>query len=143
MLYHVNTSRVMHETIDDETIIVDLTTGTYFSLRGTAAAIWGQLADGGIAAEELEGVVRARYEAPEGEIETTLRDFLGELEKEQLVVVSANGNGATAPALPAAGEREQFAPPRLERYTDMQDIILLDPVHEVDPRGWPHAPAGA
>ncbi len=33
--------------------------------------------------------------------------------------------------------------PRLETYSDMQDLILLDPVHEVDERGWPHAQAAA
>jgi len=26
----------------------------------------------------------------------------------------------------------------VEKYTDMQDLVLLDPVHEVDERGWPH-----
>ena len=36
-----------------------------------------------------------------------------------------------------------FVPPTLEKYTDMQDLVLLDPVHEVDERGWPHAQAAA
>jgi hypothetical protein len=27
----------------------------------------------------------------------------------------------------------------LERYEDMQDLILLDPVHEVEEEGWPRA----
>jgi hypothetical protein len=31
--------------------------------------------------------------------------------------------------------------PPISKFTDMQDIILLDPVHEVDARGWPHASA--
>ncbi|MCU1244771.1 MAG: hypothetical protein JWN02_681, partial [Acidobacteria bacterium] len=35
------------------------------------------------------------------------------------------------------------ARPRLERYTDMQEIILLDPVHKVDSQGWPHAAPSA
>jgi len=35
------------------------------------------------------------------------------------------------------GERSAFAPPVLERYTDMQDYFLLDPIHEVSPEGWP------
>jgi hypothetical protein len=28
--FHANTPRVIHETIDGETIVIDLTTGTYF-----------------------------------------------------------------------------------------------------------------
>ena len=42
------------------------------------------------------------------------------------------------PASPGS-ERLAFTPPKLERYTDMQEIILLDPVHKVDSQGWPRA----
>ena len=38
-----------------------------------------------------------------------------------------------------AASKLPFVAPKLETYTDMQDIILLDPVHKVDSRGWPHA----
>jgi hypothetical protein len=37
-----------------------------------------------------------------------------------------------------AGEPAAFEPPLLEKFTDMEDLLLLDPVHEVDGRGWPH-----
>ena len=30
-----------------------------------------------------------------------------------------------------------FTTPTLEIFSDMQDILLLDPVHDVDERGWP------
>jgi hypothetical protein len=26
----------------------------------------------------------------------------------------------------------------LQKFTDMQELLLLDPIHEVDERGWPH-----
>jgi hypothetical protein len=29
--------------------------------------------------------------------------------------------------------------PVLNKYTDMQDLLLLDPIHEVDERGWPNS----
>ena len=28
--------------------------------------------------------------------------------------------------------------PALERFTDMEDLLLLDPVHDVEEMGWPH-----
>ena len=43
------------------------------------------------------------------------------------------------------GARQPWSAPVLETFTDMQDLILLDPVHEVEPtRGWPASgePAG-
>jgi hypothetical protein len=30
-----------------------------------------------------------------------------------------------------------FQPPTLRKYTDMQDLLLIDPIHEVDDLGWP------
>jgi len=36
-----------------------------------------------------------------------------------------------------------YAPPVLETFSDMQDLLLLDPIHEVDDAGWPMAPRQA
>jgi hypothetical protein len=36
-------------------------------------------------------------------------------------------------------ERRPFDEPVLEKFEDMQDLILLDPVFEVDEAGWPSA----
>jgi hypothetical protein len=42
--------------------------------------------------------------------------------------------GSEGPALV-----EPFAPPMLEKYDEIADIIAMDPIHDVDPdKGWPH-----
>ncbi len=70
--------------------------------------------------------------------------FLGksaaDLKANDLIRDTGEGAGAfSPPAIQGA-----FAPPRLQRYTDMQDLLLLDPIHDVDEVGWPVAsPAGA
>lgn len=143
MLYHVNTPRVTHEAIDGEIIIIDLVTGAYFSLRDTAAEVWAHVADDGTTEEALTQAFALRYEAAEDEIGSTLGDFLLQLEQEQLVVASPNGDGAEPRPIAPAGERRPFTPPLLEKYTDMQDIILLDPVHNVGEAGWPKAAPAA
>ena len=60
--------------------------------------------------------------------------FLAELEEEGLVV-EADGADGTTPDLGSASS--DFASPHLEKYTDLQDLIMLDPIHEVEPKGWP------
>ena len=37
----------------------------------------------------------------------------------------------------ASGETSPFVTPTLSRYTEMQDLLLLDPIHDVDDSGWP------
>jgi coenzyme PQQ synthesis protein D (PqqD) len=133
----VNSPNVIYETIEGEVILIDLKTGTYYSLRDSGAAVWQAIEHGagedGIAAE-----LRSRYDASEGEIRAAVRRLLDELEREGLVRAE---EGEAAPAAPASGNgagRLPFAAPVLEKHTDMQDLILLDPVHEVGAQGWPH-----
>jgi hypothetical protein len=43
-----------------------------------------------------------------------------------------------SPALPQAA-RGRWQPPAFDEYTDMWELIKLDPIHEVDEVGWPVA----
>jgi len=133
----VNSPNVIYETIEGEVILIDLKTGTYYSLRDSGAAVWQAIEQGagedGIAAE-----LRSRYEASEEEIRDAVRRLLDELEREGLVRAEEGEAVSAAPASGNGAERLPFAAPVLEKHTDMQDLILLDPVHEVGAEGWPH-----
>jgi hypothetical protein len=139
MQRYTTNPQAIHETIDGETIIIDLATGTYFSLLGAAPTIWNALAEGA-STDEIVAQLGSVYEPNGTDLSAAVEEFLRTLEGEQLI--APGGEPAAPPSepvAPAAGERMPFQAPKLEKYTDMQDIILLDPVHEVDSRGWPHA----
>lgn len=138
MHFGVNSGQVMSETIDGETIIIHLGTGSYYSLQQAGAAIWSAIersADEGQILEEL----LSRYDASPVEVESAAKALLAELQSESLVIQTANGSSYVPQADATAEQRMPFVLPKLEKHTDMQDIILLDPVHEVDDRGWPNA----
>jgi PqqD family protein of HPr-rel-A system len=136
MGFRVNSPNVIHETIEGEVILIDLETGTYYSLRDSGAAVWQAIEQGagedGIAAE-----LRSRYDASEEEIEDAVRQLLDELQREGLIRAEEGEPAPSAPASGGAGRLPVMAPV-LEKHTDMQDLILLDPVHEVGAEGWPH-----
>jgi hypothetical protein len=113
---------VVHETIDGEVVIIHLGTGVYYSIRGRGVALW-QGAAAGATSDRL-----AQFAPAEAE------QFLSELELEGLVEQASGGDDAWR-----AGDESADEPPVLERFTDMEDLLLLDPVHEVDGQGWPHA----
>lgn len=144
-MYRVNSPQVISETVGGETIIVNLASGHYFSLQGTAVEVWEGL-ERGESAETIALELEHRYEAGDGEIEAAVKKLLEDFAGAELIVedASANGNSAGSGALSSqdVGERVPFVVPGFATFTDMQDIILLDPVHEVDTRGWPHASAG-
>lgn len=140
----MNSPQVISETVGGETIIVNLATGHYFNLQGTAVEIW----DGVVREEPTQAIaagLAGRYSAADGEIEEAVDAFLNELTVAELIVPQEDDDGAPVAVAPPADASDlpPFTPPTFTTFTDMQDIILLDPVHEVDARGWPHAPAGA
>ena len=140
MRLRMNSPNVISETIQGETIVIHLTTGTYYSLQGVGAEVWDAL-NAGSAVGEVVDALEARYDAPRAEIDEAVAQLVRDLRAEDLVV-EGDGPAAAVSAVAQNGtssERAPFSAPRLEKFTDMQDLVLLDPVHEVDPRGWPHA----
>ena len=143
MTYRVNSPQVISETVGGETIIVNLASGHYFSLQGSAVDVW-QGIERGESAETIVLKLEQRYEAPDGEISAAVQKLLDDFVAAELLVAEANGAaGAPVALTQEAAERAPFVAPSFSTFTDMEDIILLDPVHEVDTRGWPHASAGA
>lgn len=138
--------QVLHETIDGEVIVIDLTTGTYFSLRDSAAHVWDVVhRSPGVASQDVASALAAYYDESATAIASAVGSFLDQLETEGLV--RAVDGAAEQPSLGIAASNGSppapFSAPRLEKYTDMQDLVLLDPVHEVDATGWPHTRDGA
>ena len=134
MALRKNGPAVVSETIDGEVIVIHLERGSYFSLRDSAAELW-ELVEQGCAPEAIVAALSSRYlGAPADEVAHEATRFLEELQEEGLVV-DADGTAVATPDLGSASA--DFAPPRLEKYTDLQDLIMMDPIHEVEPKGWP------
>jgi coenzyme PQQ synthesis protein D (PqqD) len=136
--HRVNSPNVIHETIDGEVILIDLKTGTYYSLRGVGAAIWQGIVRGADT-EQIAGDLQSRYDATEDQTAAAVDNLVAELEREGLI--RGDDGGGEPAQVPAAANgavpQLPFEPPSLEKHTDMQDLILLDPVHEVGAEGWP------
>ncbi|HKT82315.1 MAG TPA: PqqD family protein [Solirubrobacterales bacterium] len=129
---------IVHETVDGEVIAIDLDNGSYYSLAGGGPLIWVLLAEGASEAE-LRDALAARFgelEAIAGDVSALLRQL-----QENGLIVEHESNGNNAALAEKAASGEAYEAPRFERYTDMKDYFLLDPIHEVDNAGWPR-PAG-
>jgi Coenzyme PQQ synthesis protein D (PqqD) len=130
----VHAPNIVHETLDGETIIVHLETGNYYSLTGSGAEIW-TLLNGAASIAAVCAELGSRHGGPEDEIRSAVESFVAELEREGLVE-----DGDAAPnGLPARppGSGGPWEPPKIDRYDDMRDFLLVDPIHEVDQTGWP------
>jgi hypothetical protein len=115
-------AEVLSEVFGEEAVVVQLTTGIYYSFDRQTTRWWeaiaeaptlgdaaGRLGDGSPALERLSAF--AAYLSAE-----RIADFEGDL-----------------PGAPAEW-------PGVARFSDMSDLLVLDPIHGVDPEsGWPVA----
>jgi hypothetical protein len=139
--FTVDVRRVVHETIDGETILINLLSGNYYSLGGCGVEVWSMLAQGH-SGDEVVGELQTRYPADRDGVAEPVHALIDELVEEELLEPAGenghhNGNGASA-ALAAAATGASFAPPELKKFTDLQYFLLVDPIHQVEAAGWPH-----
>ena len=137
--FEINRPQVISQILDGEVVVINLQTGSYYSLTGTAAAIWEGL-ERIAAAGQITGLLAARFTDCDAGLENIVEGFINELLSESLIVPAQNGGATTAGALSCAQiEPRKFIRPELKKFTDMRELLLLDPIHEVDATGWPLA----
>ncbi len=137
--YIVNDPGVVYELFDDEVVVVNLENGNYYSLEREAADIWrGLLA--GLAVSELPAALARRYQGEATTMALEVDKFVAQLIGEGLITPAEEvSRRDDVEGLLLADELRPFAAPQLGCFSDMQALLLLDPIHEVDASGWPHA----
>jgi hypothetical protein len=141
--YKVNSPNVVHEVFDDEVVIINLDSGIYYAVSGIAAEIWTSI--GEASADEIIGGLASRCGVAVPEVDALVRPFLDQLVGEGLIVPGERTGERGPRPDPAAVPSARVAvleTPVLHKYSDMRELLLLDPIHEVDDVGWPVRPDG-
>lgn len=134
-MFRLNSPPVVLETVDEETIIVNLDTGSYYDLNHSGGRILAALAAGAdpVAAK---GIVADAYGVEAAELDGAIPELLALLLDEGILIEEPGTPNGAAPA--AERTSRDYEPPALGKHTDMQELLLLDPIHEVDESGWPN-----
>jgi hypothetical protein len=128
-------SSLTHERLDDEVIAIDLESGAYFALDDAAADGFTILAAGGSLDDAIDAVA-IRFAVPPDEARADLERFAEELVAAGLLErVEAEPVPVTLG--PRVNTNRPYGPPAIERFNDLEELLLLDPIHEVDDAGWP------
>jgi len=139
--YRINSPLVTGEAIDGEVVIIHLENGNYFSLLEAGEWIWLRL----VAGEPLESIARELttcYLCDEPQARQAIERLVAQLLAEELIVPTELADQGAEPPSPASlsmapSERKPFVEPTLDKYTDMQGLLMVDPIHEVSEEGWP------
>lgn len=128
-------STLTHERLDDEVIAIDLESGAYFALDDAAADGWSILAAGGSLDDAIDAIASRFAVAPEA-ARSDLERFAQELVETGLLE-RVDADPVPVELGPRANASRAYRPPAIERFNDLEDLLLLDPIHEVDDAGWP------
>jgi hypothetical protein len=141
--FEIEKIKIVLEKFEDEIVIVNLENGYYYSLSGIGSDIL-ELIGKGYSVSAIRDAWIGIFPDYRKELEISLNKFLSELENEGIIIPSSAGGDENfqSPNAPAKLEsipaQSIFSKPVLNRYTDMREILLLDPIHEVDANtGWP------
>lgn len=143
--------RVAHETLDGEVVILDQAAGTYYSLAGSGPEVWALLEHGGDV-DAIAAALAARFTAGEADIAAEVKGLVARLEAETLLErVDLTGLAKPAGTAGIAGiatgapgtQAAAWVTPTFERFDDLQSLLVLDPIHDVDERGWPRQETGS
>ena len=105
-------SHVVSDTLESDTIVIDIRSGAYYTLTPETSPLWMA-------------------------IQSDLFYEFGQVPESDALVSALLAEGllttdATVDYSDIAGSTEAFV-----KYTDMEELLLADPIHEVDESGWP------
>jgi len=128
--------RIVADDFEDEMVLIDVHKGLYFSMRGSAKEIWKAFKD-----SQSRSALLGRLADQHGEdsLQSINQAIDRMVEHELLISGPPPKNGV--PVLHGLTV-SAFIAPIVDVFTDMAELIAIDPVHEVDEAaGWPVRPA--
>lgn len=118
-------SEVISDEVDGAVVAINLLTGRYFNMSASASRVWGRLHEGG------------QLTLP-AEADSRVLSFFDTLVDEGLC---QRVNGTPLSSHELVVEDLDFKDLSVTGHADLQELLALDPIHDVDPTaGWPHQP---
>jgi len=115
------------EDFGDEIVVIDAASGAFYSLRGRAMSVW-RACERGVEPSALD---RALGALDAGE-RNSIAAMIAELRRAG-IIVETPADGAPATDLTWG----DLPPAQFHRNDDFNDLIRLDPIHDVSDQGWP------
>lgn len=124
--FRPNEEEVAAKVMDGEAILINLSTGMYYSMDKVGAMIW-EFVEKRCSLAEMAGAIRGRYEVSAEQIEADVERLVGALLQENLVLEADEAAPHEELQLEDPQQRELYEAPQLNIYRDMGALLALDP----------------
>ena len=134
-MFVFNENRVYADDADGQFVILNYVTGEYYAFDKASSAVLRALTSG-CSSESVIRELQKLY-GEDCTIAEKIEGFLSEMISLEILTPSGDEGGDAGPLL-AVMEDETMPDLLFERHTDVADLLLMDPIHEVDEQmGWP------
>jgi hypothetical protein len=120
-----NSSEVAVKVIDGEGVAINVLTGKYHGMSGTACHIMNLISAGYNLGQILDSI-QTRHPGSRELLRKDLFNFIAQLVEERLLLPRAT-ESFTAPTGTPAWDQSNYTAPHLETYDDMAELLALDP----------------
>jgi coenzyme PQQ synthesis protein D (PqqD) len=137
--YKINGPDVVSEEMADEVVIINLETGYFFNCNKTAALIWDLISEG-LSCQQIFNCIAKDHGIEKEKATKDVEDLLMQFIKEALIVES-DGDISIEKDINCSRDRKkvsEYQRPHIEKHSDIQEMLRLDPIHEVTEVGWPN-----
>lgn len=136
--YATDLNNIIFEAIEAELVVINLKSGCYYSLNESASVIW-KLVIEGYSIRQISEFFMKQYPPSTNNISEEIARIVSEFVREELLSEAAPSDPSGKSDRPdGLAFPERFESPSITKHSDIQDMLALDPIHEVTDLGWPH-----
>ena len=133
-MYKLNEEKMFYDYADGQAVVINYLTGMYYGMNLLSSAILDRIV-AGKDVEEIITAVKALPQCPQ-DIAERVHSFVKELQDTEVIVNGPSVPGGAEP-FPKEFVEDGFEL-KLDMFAEMADLLLADPVHDVDMQaGWP------
>jgi len=133
-MYKLNEAKMFYDYADGQAVVINYKTGMYYGMGLLASAVLDRI----IAGKNIDEILTAVKALPEcpPDMAERLQCFVKELQEKEIIVAGPGfPGGAETLAVDVAEDGFDL---KLDMFAEMSDLLLADPVHDVDMQeGWP------
>lgn len=133
-MYKLNEEKMFYDYADGQAVVINYQTGMYYGMSLLGSAILDRI----VAGKNVNDIISAVKALPQcpPDIAERMQNFVKELVEKEIIVEGPSVPGGAEPL--AKEVVEDGFELKLDMFAEMSDLLLADPVHDVDMQvGWP------
>lgn len=133
--YQLDSTNIAQEVFGNEAVLINIPLGKYYSIRGTTGIRVLELLQKPANTETVLATIQNEFQSDKISAKVEIEYLLSQLENENIITETSLTDPVISEESPIKLPYEKV---ELEIFDDMQELILLDPIHDVESfRGWP------